>query len=104
MANLYLKYRLAPIFVGIARVVSSCLAAVIIHNCRRKVVMVTCVTLLSLSNLGIAGFYFYSQNYPQDAFTKSFGWLPVALVVALFVCHSIGFLPIVNLLRSGHLC
>ena len=92
--------KLAPIFVGIARVITSCFATFIIHKVRRKVLLVTSVILLSLSDLGIALFYHYSQAHPDDAFTKNFGWLPVALVVSIFMCHSIGFLPLINLLLA----
>ena len=92
--------KLAPIFVGIARVITACFSTFIIQKMRRKIVFVTSVCVMSLSNLGIALFYHYSQAYPDGTLTKNFGWLPVALVVLIFICDSLGYFPLINLLLA----
>ena len=97
MSGTSLSPELAPIFVGIARLIAACFATVLIHMLPRKVLFGASIFILSMSNFGIATFVHFNTLRPDDPTIQAVGWLPVALVIVIFICHSVGFLPLIHL-------
>jgi len=96
---------LAPVFVGIVRVLSSGFSSLIMKNASRKILFIICMLVVALGNATLATYSFLKAKHeetldPDLAFLNSLGWLPLVVIIISLTCHSLGCLPVIMLLTG----
>jgi len=97
-ANLSFDHRLAPVLIGITRVFLGILSSLAMKTGNRKYIFCFCSSLLSICSLSIAGVSYYRTTYLDSP--AWLGYLPFMLILTMFMAHSFGCLPVMNLITA----
>jgi len=97
-ANLSFDPRLAPVLIGVTRVFLGILSSLAMKSGNRKYIFCFCSFLLSICSLGISGVSYYRTTYLDSP--SWLGYLPFILILIMFMAHSFGCLPVMNLLTA----
>lgn len=92
IARIDIKTELAIILMGIAQVVSTFVASLVVDKAGRRVLLLISISIMAVCKI-LLGIYFY-MNSNDPTSVENAGWLPVVSVGLFIIVFSLGFGPI----------
>jgi len=97
-AKLSFDPRLAPVLIGLIRILSVGVSCFVMAKGNRKLLICSCLSILGLCNLGMALLDMYRSSTGTDSWLM--GFLPFPLIVVMFMAHAFGINNIIHLTTS----
>ena len=97
-SGLSLSPRLAPVIIGMVRVVTSCCSSAVLRRANRKYMFSSCSLLLSLCCAAMAAFSHWRLDLL--ALSPSLGVLPLVIAILMFVSHAFGINAVMHLITG----
>ena len=82
------------------QVLSAMLSSVLLRFISGKVLFVSSISLVILSDISLATFSYLRANSEEHSFLESLGFLPLIFVTSIVSAHSVGIFPVLQLLMG----